>query len=99
MLCHFGRLCVFRPVLGLEPEHRLVIQLLGYDRRVGPDVYKRQTTTYEVIEDVKNFRSEIGILYVNEFNKRVLYKLFSTMDLEFELLMDCGVYVYMWRCV
>ena len=55
------------------------------------------TTTYEVIEDVKNFRSEIGILYVNEFNKRVLYKLFSTMDLEFELLMDCGVYVYMWK--
>ena len=39
----------------------------------------------------------VGILYVNEFNKRVLYKLFSTMDLEFEPLMDCGVYVYMWK--
>ena len=32
----------------------------------------RETKTYEVIEDVKNFKSEIGILYINEFNKKVL---------------------------
>ena len=69
-------------------------------RRFGMERYEfsiYETQTYDVIENVKNFRSEIGILYVNEFNKRVLYKLFSTMDLEFELLMDCGVYVYMWK--
>ena len=35
-----------------------------------------ETKTYDVIDDVKNFRSEIGILYVNDFNQKVLYKLF-----------------------
>ena len=77
-----------------------VSAFIGMVKQFGMEEYEfavRETTTYEVIEDVKNFRSEIGILYVNEFNKRVLYKLFSTMDLEFELLMDCGVYVYMWK--
>ena len=77
-----------------------VSAFIGMVKQFGMEEYEfavRETTTYEVIEDVKNFRSEIGILYVNEFNKRVLYKLFSTMDLEFEPLMDCGVYVYMWK--
>ena len=35
----------------------------------------RETRTYDVIEDVKNFKSEIGILYVNDFNRKVLEKL------------------------
>ena len=34
----------------------------------------RETKTYEIIADVKNLRSEIGILYVNDFNKKVIYK-------------------------
>ena len=35
----------------------------------------REEKTYEVIEDVKTFRSEIGILYLNDFNRKVLTKL------------------------
>lgn len=57
----------------------------------------REAKTYEVIEDVKNFRSEIGILYVNDFNRKVLYKLFEESDLEFHPLTDCGTYVYLWK--
>lgn len=57
----------------------------------------REAKTYEVIEDVKNFRSEIGILYVNDFNRKVLFKLFEESDLEFHPLMDCGTYVYLWK--
>ena len=53
--------------------------------------------TYEVIEDVKTFRSEIGILYLNDFNRKVLTKLFDESDLEFCPLMDCGIYVYLWK--
>jgi len=66
----------------------------------GMDEYEfaiRETKTYEVIEDVKNFKSEIGILYVNDFNKKVLTKLFQENDLEFIPLFECGVYVYMWQ--
>lgn len=57
----------------------------------------RESKTYEVIEDVKNFRSEIGILYVNDFNRKVLHKIFEESALEFHPLVDCGTYVYLWK--
>lgn len=69
-------------------------------KQFGMDEYEfavRETKTYEVIEDVKNFRSEIGILYINDFNRKVLNKLFRDQELEFYPIMDCGIYVYMWK--
>lgn len=69
-------------------------------KQFGMDEYEfavREEKTYEVIEDVKNFRSEIGILYVNDFNKRVLEKLFQEWGLEFHPLLVCSIYVYMWK--
>ena len=56
-----------------------------------------ETKTYDVIQDVKNFKSEIGILYVNEFNRKVLTKLFHECNLEFHELLKCSIYVYMWK--
>lgn len=69
-------------------------------KQFGMDEYEfavRETKTYEVIEDVKNFKSEIGILYLNDFNRKVLTKLFLEFDLEFTPLLNCGIYVYMWK--
>ncbi len=69
-------------------------------QQFGMDEYEfavHETKTYEVIEDVKNFRSEIGILYLNHFNSRVLTKLFKEYGLEFHDLLECGIYVYMWK--
>ena len=56
-----------------------------------------ETKTYEVIENVKNHKSEIGILYLNDFNRNVLTKLFWEYGLGFQPLFECGVYVYMWK--
>lgn len=58
--------------------------------------YMKQKT-HEVIDNVKNHKSEIGILYINDFNKNVLTKMFDEYNLQFEPLMECGVYVYMWK--
>ncbi len=69
-------------------------------KQFGMDEYEfaaHETKTYEVIEDVKNFRSEIGILYVNDFNSAVLTKLFQESGLEFTEIFQCGIYVYMWK--
>ena len=69
-------------------------------KQFGMDEYEfavHETKTYEVIEDVKNFRSEIGILYINEFNRKVLTKLFHEYDLEFHEILQCNIYVYMWK--
>lgn len=43
----------------------------------------RETTTYEVLEDVSQMRSEIGILAFNEGNERYLRRLFNKLELEF----------------
>ena len=39
----------------------------------------RETTTAQIIDDVRAFRSDIGILYLDDFNARVLQKAFSPM--------------------
>ena len=56
-----------------------------------------ETKTHEVIDNVKNRKSEIGILYLNDFNRNVLNKLFAEYELQFQPLLECGVYVYMWK--
>lgn len=57
----------------------------------------RETRTLDVIEDVSTMRSEIGILYLSDFNRRIITKLLSSNDLEFRKLIDCQAYVYLWR--
>ncbi len=69
-------------------------------KQFGMDEYEfavHETKTYEVIEDVKNFKSELGILYLNDFNRKVLTKLFKEYELEFYEILQCGIYVYLWK--
>ncbi len=69
-------------------------------KQFGMEKYEfavRETKTYEVIEDVKNFKSEIGILYINDFNSKVLKKLFAEYELEFHEILQCSIYVYLWK--
>lgn len=55
-----------------------------------------ETRTHEVMEDVKKFRSEIGILYMSDFNEKVIQKLLKENDLQYHELFPCHVYVYLW---
>ncbi|MBR6401268.1 MAG: LysR family transcriptional regulator [Firmicutes bacterium] len=55
-----------------------------------------ETRTYEIIENVKNFKSELGVIYINDFNRKVMTKLLSENSLEFTPLFDCDTYVYLW---
>jgi len=57
----------------------------------------RETRTRDVMDDVASSRSEIGILYLNEFNRRAMLKLFSSANLQFTPLIRCGAYVYLWK--
>ena len=54
----------------------------------------RETKTYEIIADVKNLRSEIGILYVNDFNKKVIYKFLEEGNLIFHQLFEADPHVF-----
>jgi DNA-binding transcriptional LysR family regulator len=52
-----------------------------------------ETTTHEVISDVKNLISEIGILYISEDNQKQLRHILKDADLEFTELFTTRPYV------
>lgn len=54
-----------------------------------------ETKTSEVIENVRLSKSEIGILYKNDFNGKFIDKILRDNGLEFVSLFECGIYVYM----
>ncbi|WP_186577990.1 LysR family transcriptional regulator [Aquibacillus kalidii] len=54
----------------------------------------RETKTYEIIEDVKNLRSEIGIIYVNDFNRKVIQKFLREGNLMFHELFVAKPHVF-----
>ena len=61
------------------------------------DFHLRETQTYEIIEDVARMRSEIGILFLNDFNEAVLSKLLKSHDLEFHQLFVASPHVFISR--
>ncbi|OOM71037.1 HTH-type transcriptional regulator GltC [Clostridium puniceum] len=66
-------------------------------KEYGNDEYEfnlRETKTYEIIDDVKNLRSEIGILYLNEFNSKVLNKLIKENNLKFTKLFVAKPHIF-----
>lgn len=57
----------------------------------------RETKTAEVIHDVSTMKSEIGILYLCDFNRKAMEKLLRSANLEFHFLIKCQAYVYIWK--
>jgi len=63
----------------------------------GQDEYElslRETKTHEIIEDVKSLRSEIGVIYVNEFNGKVINKLLKAANLQFNSLFMAKPHIF-----
>ena len=54
-----------------------------------------ETKTHEVIDNVKDYRSELGVLYLNSFNEKAMTRILEDNDLEFMPLYDCGISVYL----
>jgi len=69
-------------------------------KQLNTDEYEfaiREVRTQKVIEDVSNLRSEVGILYLSDFNSPVLTKMMRTNELVFQELITCDAYVYLWK--
>lgn len=67
-------------------------------KRAGIENYEfaiHETRTYEIIENVRNFKSELGIIYMNDFNEKVLQKILRENQLKFTELFTCDTYVYL----
>ncbi|CAI6049482.1 LysR family transcriptional regulator [Cohnella sp. JJ-181] len=66
-------------------------------REHGQDEYElalRETKTHEIIQDVKSQRSEIGILYINEFNAKVITRLLRDANLKFTSLFTAKAHIF-----
>ena len=69
-------------------------------KKLSTDEYEfalREVRTQKVIDDVSNLTSEVGILYLSDFNAPLLTKLMRTNKLEFHELITCDAYVYLWK--
>ena len=69
-------------------------------KQFGQDEYDfslRETQTYEIIEDVARLRSEIGILFINDFNEAVIRKILKSYELEFHELFTARPHVFISR--
>lgn len=58
------------------------------------EFHVRETQTYEIIEDVARHTSEIGVLYVNEFNRTVIKKALRDNNLVFRPLFTAKPHVF-----
>lgn len=57
----------------------------------------RETETQNILEDVMSFKSSMGILYLNKFNRQVLTKLFKEKKLKFTPLFKAKPHVFVCR--
>ena len=66
-------------------------------RRYGGEEYDfriRETQTYELIDDVAKLRSEVGVLYLNQFNEVVLRRVLREKGLKFHRLFVAKPHVF-----
>lgn len=86
-------------VFGVSMQHYTfaVNAFIELVKEYGCDEYEfevRETTTHDVIENVKTQNSELGILYLNDFNRIILTKVFNEAGVEFKPLFECSIYAY-----
>lgn len=61
------------------------------------DFTLRETETENIFSDLASFRSELGVLYLNSFNRQVMTKLFKEKNLVFTPLFDAKPHVFVSR--
>ena len=57
----------------------------------------RESRTAEVVRDVSTMKSEIGVIYLDDFNRKSMEKFIHSANLVFHHLIDCNAYVYLWK--
>lgn len=57
----------------------------------------RESKTFDIIEDVRTFRSELGVLFLSHFNRDVILRLIDSADLKFTPLFTAKPHVFVSR--
>lgn len=102
LLEKYGKNGNLKKKFGISTQHYsfAVKSFVEMVKHFGTDEYEfaiRETRTRDVIDDVASGKSEIGILYLNDFNRKPLERLLKSNGLVFTPLTECDAYVYLWK--
>lgn len=102
LLSKYGKNGTLKKKFGISTQHysfavKSFVEMVKKFNTAEYEFAIRETKTREVIEDVSTLRSEIGIIYLSDFNRMAITKLLHTKDLEFHELTACDAYVYLWK--
>ncbi len=67
-------------------------------KRFQPEQYAfgiYECKTAEILENVRGYKSELGVLYLDDFNEEILRRLFADNELVFTELFACRTYVFL----
>ena len=102
LLEKYGKGGNLRKKFGISCQHYsfAVKSFVEMVKQFDTDEYEfaiRESKTREVIEDVTSGKSEVGILYLSDFNRKAIGKFLKSNQLEFHSLIQCEPYVYLWK--
>ena len=102
LLEKYGKGGNLRKKFGISCQHYsfAVKSFVEMVKKVDTDEYElaiRESKTRDVIEDVTTGKSEVGILYLSDFNHKAIGKFLKSSQLEFVPLIRCEPYVYLWK--
>lgn len=102
LLDKFGKNGNLKKKFGVSTQHysfatKSFVEMVKKFNNAEYDFAIRETKTREVIDDVSTQKSEIGILYLSNFNKNMILKMLNSADLEFHHLINCQIYVYIYK--
>lgn len=91
-----------RRLLGISTQHYsfAVDAFVRMVRSSGAAQYEfalRETRTWDIIDDVRTLRSEVGILYRNDFNRKVIDRLLRDNALAFHPLFVAEPHIFISR--
>ncbi|MGN1328834.1 MAG: LysR family transcriptional regulator [Eubacterium sp.] len=91
-----------RRVFSISAQHYAfaVNAFVALVKEYGENKYEftlRESRTYDIIEDVRNYTSELGVLFLSNFNREVILRILNNADLTFTPLFTAKPHVFVSR--
>ena len=102
LLDKYGKNGTLKKKFGVSAQHysfavKCFVEMVKHFDTEEYEFAIRETKTLDVINDVASGKSEIGILYLSDFNRKAIEKFLRGSQLEFHPLIQCEPYVYLWK--
>lgn len=102
MMARFSKERKVRRIFSISSHHYafVVNAFVNLINEYNKDEYEfslREERTHDIIEDVKNGRSELGILYLSNFNRDVITNILKSNGLEAKHLFTASPHVFVCR--